>query len=896
MDMKHLAGLAFGLALIGSLSAATNYVDCVNGVDDTNHGTSATNAYATINYAVDKAAAGSVIYVLPGVYDKGGTTTSGQTNRVYVAKSNLTIVSTEGKEKTHIVGCTSPVWAEATNGVNSARCVYVKSSSSFSVTNVVLKGFTLRDGAASRGGAVNVYGDHNRALTLVDCTVSNCVGDTSVLWFANTIRTLVTGNRATATIVRGGIHGWSVFTRNSGSSTLFTYFTRAVNCTMVENSFSDCCFKYNCTADEGVYNCYVQANHASPNQGSNAWRLINCVTTSSGSYALADSSNTVFSASEQQLMNHYADDWRVMKATDSETRGDAAYLAKLPEGEAYKDFFGNAVPQAGSIAVGAIQSVATPVCGVKTSFADGTFTVDGSTASSSQAAYYDTWPKQVRIKAMPSSGKPVAFYGVHDLYPIPDKDDSYLLTLSPSASETVVDVYPATDVLYVNKETGNDEYDGLSAEVGENGVGPKRTIQAAVDAAPKMANKFANSSYAVVYVAPGVYDEGGRDYYGSNRVCVVGKYLRLVATGSAQDTFIVGESDPEMLDETDGPGVGSNAVRCVYWNLDPGGLQGFTLTGGRTWRTSGPSPTDPTKTSEYNKRGAGFCAFNQEFPCVFDCVISNNIGNIASAAFSGWLSRCRVVENDHLIDNYDMLRNCRVVASLVCDNKLSQNPAELGADVTAYNCTVTSKKSLFRTKGTTTTFVMNCLFFDAFNTYANPNVVGCLYDNVTDETATSGYVRGNAAFVDRETRDLRLTSFSDAIGVGANGTEDGLPFNAATNFYRFVSGDIDGNPIQFTNGKPTAGAFQRPLLGVRTSGRKISPAAGVTGVEPGGTLDVTATGAEKSPGWTWIVNGEKVRNGESVWQVKSEDRAYGRNESVDISIEYDPLGMLLLFR
>ena len=97
MNKMTLVGL---LALTSFVAVAeTNYVDCVNGVDDTSHGTAADNAWATLNYAVDKSSAGDTVIVLPGVYTNGVSNYS----RLNITKQ-LRFESRDGRDKTIIVG------------------------------------------------------------------------------------------------------------------------------------------------------------------------------------------------------------------------------------------------------------------------------------------------------------------------------------------------------------------------------------------------------------------------------------------------------------------------------------------------------------------------------------------------------------------------------------------------------------------------------------------------------------------------------------------------------------------------------------------------------------------------------------------------------------------------
>ena len=154
----------------------------------------------------------------------------------------------------------------------------------------------------------------------------------------------------------------------------------------------------------------------------------------------------------------------------------------------------------------------------------------------------------------------------------------------------------AADDYYVDANIGNDGYDGTSPVVkvvdGGITVGPKKTIQAAVDLTQE-------NNGDVVYVAEGEYKAGS---YGQDRV--YGKAgVKIVATGARERTFIVGEADDEGTN-----GCGSKSKKCVY--LPSGAwLKGFTLHGGR-----GIAFAD-------NTYGGGVWGADVNSSFVVDCVI-----------------------------------------------------------------------------------------------------------------------------------------------------------------------------------------------------------------------------------------------------------------------------------
>ena len=105
--MKNLIGILVAGMAMSSVAANTWWVDDDNFGKGGLDGKSAKTAYGTIQDALNDAKfeEGDTVKVLPGVYDQGGAylETAGVTNRVLITKK-CTIISTDGKSVTHIVG------------------------------------------------------------------------------------------------------------------------------------------------------------------------------------------------------------------------------------------------------------------------------------------------------------------------------------------------------------------------------------------------------------------------------------------------------------------------------------------------------------------------------------------------------------------------------------------------------------------------------------------------------------------------------------------------------------------------------------------------------------------------------------------------------------------------
>ena len=175
------------------------------------------------------------------------------------------------------------------------------------------------------------------------------------------------------------------------------------------------------------------------------------------------------------------------------------------------------------------------------------------------------------------------------------------------------------------------------AKYGASGAGTSLetafgTIQEAVTAA---------SAGDTVLVAPGTYNRGSAKASGdstSSRV-VIDKNITVKSIEGAAKTIIVGAPDftGEPLH-----GLGPDAVRCVAMSATGSVLEGFTLTGGYVYQSTG--------SDSFTVRGGGVniaLGSNNDLhkPTVVDCVISNNVATRGGGAFGGTLVRCFVAEN-----------------------------------------------------------------------------------------------------------------------------------------------------------------------------------------------------------------------------------------------------------
>ena len=218
------------------------------------------------------------------------------------------------------------------------------------------------------------------------------------------------------------------------------------------------------------------------------------------------------------------------------------------------------------------------------------------------------------------------------------------------------------------------------------------TIQEAVTAA---------SAGDTVLVAPGTYSRGSSKASGdstSSRV-VIDKNITVKSIEGAAKTIIVG-----MPDFTGEPlhGLGPDAVRCVAMSATGAVLEGFTLTGGYVYQSTG--------SDGHTVRGGGVCIVtsnnDMHKPTVVDCVISNNVATRGGGAFGGTLVRCLVSDN-------------RVY------NTATSNKTRNGAGARSgryYNCVFTRNDDPDSQCGSTVSWIIAMANCTVMGNHSNPSV------------------------------------------------------------------------------------------------------------------------------------------------------------------------------
>ena len=177
---------------------------------------------------------------------------------------------------------------------------------------------------------------------------------------------------------------------------------------------------------------------------------------------------------------------------------------------------------------------------------------------------------------------------------------------------------------FVDPDLGDDTFDGLQPKPagGESKAGPKKTLVGVMQLVT------ANNG-DIVYAAPGRYSS--LKTTGNYRVSIPAG-TSLIASGKAEETFIIGENAPGVAVDASPYGCGTDAVRCVEMKANTK-LIGFTVCGGRALAY------------ESSKYGAGVYADNSNDVVVADCIISNNIAGRAAGMYRGIAVRCEFMLN-----------------------------------------------------------------------------------------------------------------------------------------------------------------------------------------------------------------------------------------------------------
>ena len=374
-----------------------------------------------------------------------------------------------------------------------------------------------------------------------------------------------------------------------------------------------------------------------------------------------------------------------------------------------------------------------------------------------------------------------------------------------------------------------------------DGKSPETAFQTLAEAS----TNAALADYDTIFVAPGVYSNGAVEVVQNNITTLnrvkVPANVRLVATGSAADTFIIGASSPTPVDGCYGNGPG--AVRCAYLS-DGASLRGFTICGGRTYCTAKSAPTIA------QALGGGVYAAKAATCIVVDCVISNNVAVRGGGGQMGTYIRCRFTDNAGTQIGAHLMDQCNAYNCFFGDAVYSYHWYVAGTPSKIVNCTFGPNGSgALRCTATTEAkraHAYNSIFLSAplgddVSCYHNCLIgrrgtatgVGidedCVVTNLTDAAELLEFAGLSADF-------RPIVASGPAVGTGrADYYADNFPVVC----FAESTSDLDGR-ARFRDGNLDLGAFQ---FDPTVTYVRVSVAANgmtVEGIEPGKLVSLAA--------------------------------------------------------
>ena len=428
-------------------------------------------------------------------------------------------------------------------------------------------------------------------------------------------------------------------------------------------------------------------------------------------------------------------------------------------------------------------------------------------------------------------------------------DETAAVAFPPTGYVSTNSLVYAKNVGYVDPTNGVDD---LSQGYGLSPEKPFRTLQYAVDRVGT-----GDSNRAVIYAAAGVYEEGGAAGYGSNRVAILNRSIRLVGAGAGK-SIIRGNYD-DVSEKKAGDGRGPAAMRCVGSYNSYVAIEGFTFENGY----SSYDPKNPTDSAyDYQAGLVLLLGTSSGLPRhVLECTFRGGIAYRGSALAGDTPSnmcchRCLFEDCSYLAGG--MVRTASAVSCLTRNCTTSVGGARVfDVDSSLYHTTIDLNASgggLVAIDSIAT--ILNCVMKGAGESYTTykSGYRGNVVQNVSISGAVAGssYVKADPVFVDAANGDYRVGSSSPALTATVR----------TTDLYRIYPLDYNGKPRRYINGRPVGGAFTEPVqtVVVNSSSYGTSTVTGTNFVEAGESLAVSYASDGRRHLAGYVIDGETVTN------------------------------------
>lgn len=570
----------------------------------------AAHPYPTLQAAIDSSTSQKIVFARPGVYAEGSRECSwGCSSRVCFEGCNARLVSTDGPDKTFIVGD------------DSLCCVICRA-------HAQVLGFTLTGGhEATKGNGGGAYQSAGLDLHLTECVITNNHGIRVAAGYgARLFRCLIGNNTNIGSYVCEKSYLSSCIVRDNvcANGVQFDADCRLVTSTVISGAGME-----------------IVAADSSVLRGNNVF--FGGSVAASPSSASASGGNVYWGFTTYNDTNGRVGDPELLAVgvralpyptLHSSAVGAAVVPTETVLGSAYaqsawSDFDDCRESAAESGAMRVAGALLTPRKGVTVTVSGDSFVVTGGEAGSRPV---DEMSEDLVIAPRPGT-RPACGVLVNGETNLFENLPNHVWRLTPQQASASADGITAS-VLY-----SSDWYvaaDGDDSALGYFPSAPRKLLTTLLDDRVVAAD--------VVHAAPGSYGGAGACLLSGTdttipAVAPVGAGVTLIADEGPGVTEIVG-SGSEILDVENEWRLGPQAVRCVW--LDRGAkVSGFTLRGGRTRSVAGGHYTCD------NSGGGVLGPMDKSIDAyVENCVISN------CASFRGGAARYVTLVNCRIFGNY----------------------------------------------------------------------------------------------------------------------------------------------------------------------------------------------------------------------------------------------------